>query len=168
MESIWRKQTEEIKPEKGTPSSKVQDTQWDVIVVGAGMTGLLTAYYLKERGKKVLVLEADKIASGQTERTTAKITGQHDLKYSKLIQTLGMKKANIYAQANEAAIREYEWLIKKCGIDCQFERVSAYLYTLQDAGRRKTACLMTGFRLSEDILFLHRICMWRPDFKSGE
>lgn len=133
MESIWRKQTEEIKPEKGTPSSKVQDTQWDVIVVGAGMTGLLTAYYLKERGKKVLVLEADKIASGQTERTTAKITGQHDLKYSKLIQTLGMKKANIYAQANEAAIREYEWLIKKCGIDCQFERVPAYLYTLQDA-----------------------------------
>ena len=133
MESIWRKQTEEIKPEKGVPSSKVQDTQWDVIVVGAGMTGLLTAYYLKERGKKVLVLEADRIASGQTERTTAKITSQHNLKYSKLIQTLGMKKANIYAQANEAAIREYEWLIKKYGIDCQFERVSAYMYTLKDA-----------------------------------
>ena len=133
MESIWRKQTEEIKPEKGVPSSKVQDTQWDVIVVGAGMTGLLTAYYLKERGKKVLVLEADRIASGQTERTTAKITSQHNLKYSKLIQTLGMKKANMYAQANEAAIREYEWLIKKCGIDCQFERVPAYLYTLKGA-----------------------------------
>ena len=132
MESIWRKQTGEITPKSDTASAKAHDTHWDVITIGAGLTGLLTAYYLKERGKKVLVLEADRIASGQTERTTAKITSQHALKYSKLMQDVGIKKAGLYAQANEAAIREYEWLIKKCGIDCQFERMAAYLYTKQD------------------------------------
>ncbi len=113
MESVWSK-------------------QYDVIVVGAGMAGLLTAWYLKEQGRRVLVLEAKTIASGQTERTTAKITSQHDLKYKKLIQTIGAKKARMYAAANEAAILEYEKLIQRHGIACQFERVPAYLYTMKD------------------------------------
>ena len=77
MESIWRKQTRKIAPKAGADFVKIPETRWDAIIVGAGMVGLLTAYYLKERGKKVLVLEADRIASGQTERTTAKSTSQH-------------------------------------------------------------------------------------------
>lgn len=101
----------------------------DVIVIGAGMAGLLTAYYLKEQGKNVLVLEADEVDSGQTGRTTAKITSQHDLKYSRMIKTIGMKKARMYARANEDAISAYEKLIRDKGIDCQFQRVPAYLYT---------------------------------------
>ena len=106
----------------------------DVIVIGGGMAGLLTAYYLQEQGKNVLVLEAKEIASGQTGRTTAKITSQHGLKYDKLIHTVGRKKARLYAQANEAAIGEYERLIQKENIDCQFERLPAYLYTREQAG----------------------------------
>ncbi len=104
-----------------------------IIVIGAGLAGLLTAYYLKEQGKDVLVLEADTAASGQTERTTAKITSQHGLKYSKLIKDVGMDAARLYARFNEAAIREYESLVRKLKINCQFQRVPAYLYSLQDA-----------------------------------
>ena len=109
MESLWRKQIKRIesKMNRGMIPVKNKGAHWDVIVVGAGMAGLLTAYYLKELGKRVLVLEAKEIASGQTERTTAKITSQHDLKYSKLIKNVGIKKARIYAKANEASIREY-------------------------------------------------------------
>lgn len=104
----------------------------EVIVIGAGMAGLLTAYYLKEQGKDVLVLEANEIASGQTGRTTAKITSQHALKYSKLLKTVGEEKARLYARANEAAISEYEQLIQEKGIECGFERVPAYLYSKKD------------------------------------
>lgn len=109
--------------------SLLKKQYYDVIVVGAGMAGILIAYYLQEQGKKVLVLEAGETASGQTERTTAKITSQHGLKYSKLIRTVGVENARLYAQANQAAIEEFEQLIKKHEIDCDFERVSAYLYT---------------------------------------
>lgn len=132
MESIWRKQTGKITVKSSVDQSIEDDIHWDVIVVGAGMAGLLIAYYLKEEGKKVLVLEAAEIASGQTERTTAKITSQHDLKYHKLIKKIGIKKAKLYARANEEAINQYERLIEKKRIECQFERCSAYLYTQQD------------------------------------
>lgn len=133
MESLWRKQTNLSDTElKDMQDQSPASYHRDIIVVGAGMAGLLIAYYLKEHGKNVLVLEADVIASGQTERTTAKITSQHALKYSKLIRQLGTEKARMYAQANEGAIREYERLIQSKGIECQFERRNAYLYTLQD------------------------------------
>ena len=129
MESLWRMQTGKIVQ----PDILGVRSHWDVIVIGAGLTGILTAYYLKEQGKNVLVLEAKEIASGQTERTTAKITSQHGLKYSKLIKDIGEEKARLYALANEEAIREYERLIKKLNIECEFEKTAAYLYTTRNA-----------------------------------
>lgn len=76
------------KPGQGFQTKAVDKdrTHREVIVVGAGMAGLLTAYYLQKAGKDVLVLEAGKIASGQTEGTTAKITSQHGLTYSRLMK----------------------------------------------------------------------------------
>ena len=132
MESIWREHTKEIVAKTNLDKDKNDSMHWDVIVVGAGMAGLLIAYYLQEKEKQVLVLEAAEIASGQTERTTAKITSQHDLKYRNLIKKVGVKKAKLYARANEQAISEYGHLIQKLGIKCDFKRVSSYLYTQQD------------------------------------
>lgn len=108
------------------------EADYDVIVIGAGMAGLLIAFYLQERGKSVLVLEAKSVASGQTGRTTAKITSQHGLKYSNLIQKVGERKAKMYAQANQDAIKEYDKLIHEKEIECHFKRVPAYLYTKQN------------------------------------
>ena len=105
MESLWRKETGEIQAQESKGNQK-----YDVIVIGAGMAGILTAYYLQEAGKKVLVLEAKSIASGQTEGTTAKITSQHGLKYRKLLRYVGREKAEGYAKAHEEAIKECKLL----------------------------------------------------------
>ena len=131
MESLWRKQTGKIEPSESIPQSSIRESHWDVVVVGAGMAGILTAYFLKKQGKRVLIVEANTIASGQTERTTAKITSQHDLKYAKLLKDIGEQKARLYAQANELAIAQYAGIIKEKGINCQFERTDAYLYSLE-------------------------------------
>ena len=133
MVSLWRK----LGNENGGDFLKITEVSekkvhWDVIVVGAGIAGILTAYYLKKQGKSVLVLEADKIASGQTEKTTAKITSQHGLKYDRFIRKLGKERARLYARANEEAIAEYRKLVQDLNISCDFERTEAYLYTCID------------------------------------
>lgn len=155
MESLWRKQTGEIELNKGKGGQKTrEDETWDVIVIGAGMAGLLIAYYLKEQGKKVLVLEADRMASGQTEKTTAKITSQHGLCYHQFIKDVGVKKARLYAKANEMAIKEYEKLIKEKEINCHFERGPAYLYSIeQEAVPLLRAEAKAAIKLGIDAFF---------------
>ena len=81
---------------------------------------------------RVAVLEAGRIAGGQTGRTTAKITSQHGMIYSRMLQELGQRKAGLYAEANQWAISEYEHIIAENGIDCDFERLPAYLYSTSD------------------------------------
>lgn len=124
MESIWSN-TVQIHER----SALEEDISVEAAVIGAGMAGILTAYLLEENGVPVVVLEADRIASGQTRNTTAKITGQHGLIYNKLIKQIGWKKAQLYARAQEAAISEYGRVIGKGGIKCHFQKLSSYLYS---------------------------------------
>lgn len=127
MESIWCK-TVEITERRSLPG----DASADIVVIGAGMAGILTAYLLKEQGRNVIVLEGDRIAGGQTKNTTAKITSQHGLIYNKLIRRYGRKKAQLYAQANEAAIQKYQQIVEQNQIDCDFKRLPAFLYSTQN------------------------------------
>ncbi|MGN1231275.1 MAG: NAD(P)/FAD-dependent oxidoreductase, partial [Anaerotignum sp.] len=123
MESIWTKTCSIPKRE-----ALQKDIKTEVAVIGAGMAGILIAYQLQKAGKQVVVLEANRIASGQTKNTTAKITSQHDLIYAKLIQSQGEEKARQYAMANEAAIAEYRRIIKEEDIHCDFQETYAYVY----------------------------------------
>ncbi len=124
MESVWM---EDTKIRRREPLSR--DMEVPAVVIGAGLAGILTAYYLKQEGIRAMVLEADRIGSGQTKNTTAKITSQHNLVYDVMIRTFGRGMAEHYANANEAAIGEYERLIREKGIDCDFVRCPAYLYS---------------------------------------
>lgn len=126
-ESVWSK-TVRI-PERKSLSGNC-DTE--VAVIGAGMAGILTAYLLKQEGKEVIVLEADRVGSGQTKNTTAKITSQHGLIYSKLIKNLGVESARLYAKANENAIAAYQKLVEEKQIECHFKRVPSYLYSVRN------------------------------------
>lgn len=104
--------------------------RFDVIVIGGGMAGMLTAYKLTRVGLKVVVLEADVVGNGISKNTTAKITSQHGLFYEKLLRMQGLERAKQYVKANENAIDEYESIIKEENIDCDFLRLNNYVYTL--------------------------------------
>ncbi|MBO4998210.1 MAG: FAD-dependent oxidoreductase [Lachnospira sp.] len=139
MESIWSESVS-IAPRKPLPG----DSKVDVAVIGAGMAGILTAYYLQQRGRKVVVLEADRIAGGQTRNTTAKLTSQHGMCYQRLNRYLGRERAALYAKAHEMAINEYEHLIRDKKIDCHFERVPSYLYSTVEEEQLKQEAEMAA------------------------
>lgn len=127
MQSIWKMTTEL----KERPALK-KDMQVQTVVIGAGMAGILTAYLLMKQGYRVVVVEAGRVASGQTGNTTAKITGQHGLIYDKLIHKVSPGKAEQYARANRDAIQMYEQIIAEENISCHLEHLPAYLYTTSE------------------------------------
>ena len=129
MGSIWSEEIS-IAPRPSLDG----DIRADVAVIGAGLAGCLTAYFLQREGLSVAVVEADRVGSGQTRGTTAKITSQHGLIYDRLITQLGPKLARLYARANQQAIDQYEALIGQEDIDCEFEVCPAYLYTTVSPG----------------------------------
>lgn len=101
----------------------------DVAIIGAGITGLTTAYLLKQAGFKVAVLEKDTVGGGTTGRTTGKVTSQHGLTYHDLQKYTGKDTARAYGAANESAIEQVEKIIKAERIDCDWERDDHYVYT---------------------------------------
>ena len=109
-----------------------EDLKVDVAIIGGGITGILCAYLLSQKGVSVAILESDRILQGTTGHTTAKITSQHGLVYNKIKTQISEELAKQYADANEAAIRMYEKIIKENNIDCDFTPQSAYVYTLRD------------------------------------
>lgn len=99
----------------------------EVVVVGAGITGLTTALLLADKGVDVAVVEGLGVAAGVTGATTAKVTSQHALLYSRIAAKRGEAVAQTYATANQRAVEEVAALVER-GIDCAFERRAAYTY----------------------------------------
>src|SRR5690606_10524647 len=107
-----------------------EDIEVDVIVVGAGITGITSAYLLANEGLKVAMIEADKVLNGTTGHTTAKITAQHDLIYDEFIHNMGRNTARLYYEANMEALEFIEKTVEEKGIDCDFARGDAYIYSV--------------------------------------
>ncbi len=125
MGSIWK---ESVKM-RAFPQLE-RDCKVDVLIIGGGIAGVLTAYMLEQAGVDYMLCEAEVLGNGTTKNTTAKITSQHGLIYDKLIREFNEQKAGLYLRANEEALQAYRTLCKT--IDCDFEQKDNYIYTLDD------------------------------------
>ncbi len=129
MESIWTKTVS--LPEFPALEGHIKT---DVAIIGGGLAGILTADLLRKEGAEVVVVEANRIGSGQTGGTTAKLTAQHGLKYGQLIKDLGANAARQYAQANLRAVERLRQQVSEWDIDCDFTDCTAFLYTVGAPG----------------------------------
>jgi glycine/D-amino acid oxidase-like deaminating enzyme/nitrite reductase/ring-hydroxylating ferredoxin subunit len=123
MSSFWIDST----PETAYPKLD-GEIEVDVAVIGAGITGITTAYLLKQAGKRVALLEMKRVAGGATGYTTGKVTSGHSLIYASLERRFGEEGARKYAQANQAAIGRIRSLVVELAVDCDLETKANYAY----------------------------------------
>lgn len=122
MESLWKNGI--IMPTFPEIEGNVNT---DVLIIGGGMSGLLTAYMLQKEGVDYILVEKNRICAGTTQNTTAKITFQHSLIYSKLLRTTDEETARAYLLANKEAFNALCRLCKNT--DCDFEIKNNYVYS---------------------------------------
>jgi glycine/D-amino acid oxidase-like deaminating enzyme/nitrite reductase/ring-hydroxylating ferredoxin subunit len=123
MSSFWVQSTPET-----NYASLEGDTDVDVAVIGAGITGITAAYLLKEAGKRVALLDMKRVGRGATGYTTGKVTSGHNLIYARLEKGLGLEGARTYAQANETALEKIRELVIALKLDCDLETKANYVY----------------------------------------
>lgn len=101
----------------------------DVLIIGGGIAGLTTAYYLTLSGRKIILVEDGYLGSGETGRTTAHLTYALDDRYYDLEKIFGEEKTKLAAQSHKDAIDRIESIVSKENIDCSFKRVDGFLFT---------------------------------------
>ncbi|MCU1197719.1 FAD-dependent oxidoreductase [Stenotrophomonas maltophilia] len=130
--SLWSRDAESnsFRPLAGT-------TQADVLVVGAGMTGLLTAARLADSGLDVLVVDAGPIGGRNTVMSTGNLYAPVS-RLADLIARWGGDTARRIVQWRQQALRSIETLVHRYDLRCGFERV-AMQYGMQERTREVTA-----------------------------
>lgn len=145
-----------------------ENTSADVVIIGAGIAGLTTAYLLGKAGKKVVVLEDGEIASGESGRTTAHLSNALDDRYTTLEQLFGQDGARLAAESHSAAIDQIEQIAREEQIACDFLRLDGYLFLPKNG---------THQELQEELEAAHRAGLggveWLPNsgtagFETGE
>jgi glycine/D-amino acid oxidase-like deaminating enzyme/nitrite reductase/ring-hydroxylating ferredoxin subunit len=106
------------------------DATTNVVVIGAGITGITTALELQQAGRRVMLLEAGRVLEGVTGNTTAKVTSAHRLIYRDLVNLHGEDKAREYGALQQRALEHIAATAED--IDCDFVRVPSFSYATSE------------------------------------
>ncbi len=113
-----------------------RDGHVDVVVIGAGIAGLTTAYLLAKAGRSVAVLERDRCAQVDTGHTSAHLTMVTDQRLSELVKLFGKNHAQAVWDAGLASIFVIDRIVREEEIACDFEWVPGYLHSPAGSAER--------------------------------
>ena len=85
-----------------------RDLSVDVVVIGAGITGLTAAYLLKQSGRRVALIDRRRAGGVDSSQTTAHVTCVTDEDLSALVRKFGRDHAWAAWDAGLAAIEQIE------------------------------------------------------------
>ena len=119
--SIWNKRKIKRKKEELNKNIKT-----DIVIIGAGITGMTTAYFLKD--KSVCVVDANEIGYGVTLNSTAKINYFQERIYTKIKNITNKDNAVKYLKSQRDAIEKVKNIIETEKIECDFKQVESYVF----------------------------------------
>jgi len=130
-----------------------ENLEADVLIVGGGITGALVARKLAAQGRRVIVLERRRVASGTTGHSTAKVTALHGVSWRDLLDKNPRDAAKAWAIANLAAVGELSSIALATGGKCDARSLPAYLVAGDDGaeaefGQHTSALLSVGLPVS--------------------
>ncbi|MDB5264542.1 MAG: FAD-dependent oxidoreductase [Parcubacteria group bacterium] len=105
-----------------------EDISTEVLVIGGGLAGLLSAYLLAKAKKEVVVIEKGRLSQMGTGYTTGFLSQIVDTDYSDLIDMFGKKGAKDVWNSHGKAIDLIERIVEDEEIDCEFNRCNNYIY----------------------------------------
>lgn len=142
-QSLWL----EDKSKRKYPSLK-NNLNVDILIIGGGITGLSTAYFLRNKGYKIALVERDKIGIGASGRNTGKITYLQGTIYADLCNMYNDEVAKEYLYSQDLAISLIRNIILDEKIKCNLEKSKSYVFTENDEEIEK---------IKEEKIFLESI-----------
>ena len=103
-----------------------KNIQTDVCIVGAGIAGISIAYELVNQGKRVTLIEARNVLSGESGRTAGHLSNALDDGYVKIEREHGLQGAQMAAESHTWALERIGEICKATGIDCEYHRLPGY------------------------------------------
>ena len=110
------------------------DRDHDVVIVGGGLTGLWSAYYLLDRDPtvRVAVVEQAVVGAGASGRNGGWCSALLPIEWADLAERSGREATIAFQRAADDTLREIERVVAARGIECDFAR-GGYLKTAGDA-----------------------------------
>jgi glycine/D-amino acid oxidase-like deaminating enzyme/nitrite reductase/ring-hydroxylating ferredoxin subunit len=162
--SLWQDTVEDYKPVNGW----ARETVYDVIIVGAGITGLTTALKLQQAGKKCIIAEAHNLGYGTTGGTTAHLNTMLDATYDQVEKDFGEAEARLLHEAARGAIDQIEDYVARFGIDCDFSYQPGYLLAQDDKEADELQKLVDGaVRAGADVNYTDTVPVPLPFVKAA-
>jgi glycine/D-amino acid oxidase-like deaminating enzyme/nitrite reductase/ring-hydroxylating ferredoxin subunit len=124
--SLWQENV--LSAATASSEDRAASEIFDVVVVGAGITGLTTALLLQEAGLRCVITESKTPGFGTTGGTTSHINTMLDTSYDIIERDFGLDNARLVAAATMESITLIYNNVKKYNIDCDFSFRDGYLF----------------------------------------
>ncbi len=132
--SIWEKDQHD---QNQTSKKKKLDLKTDILIIGGGITGITTAYFLRNSDQKVMLIDKGLIGMGVTCKTTAKLNYLQGIIYQELEKNFDQRTSKLYFDAQREAIDLITKIIAKEKIECDLQQCDSFIFTKEKKGISK-------------------------------
>ena len=130
--SLWQKDIKNTKYKTVEENKKT-----DILIIGAGLTGLSTGYNFINKNYNVIIIDSNKFLYGATSKSTGKITYLQELKYQDIQSVYDYDTAKLYYESQKDAIKMIKNIINKNDINCDLKKVNTITYTKDEKELKK-------------------------------